>query len=137
MIKKVEKGVEFNLLQYLQTEIPALNYSVNGYGPTSPEDCIMIQGDSGEINHWYDRKDWQVQIISRAASRTGARVNSYTVFEKLKNRFGLELPDVTVDGELFEGFKTYQISPIQSPGYIGSDEAGREMFSFNITLTTE
>ena len=133
----INSGVEFNLKQYLINEIPAITFISNGYSPNSPQECVAVIGTGGSTQHNFDRTDWSVQILSRADSKFQARRNSYDVYEKLKNRFGLTLPAVTVGGVLYESFIAWQIIPIQVPGYIGADNNSREMFSFNITLTTE
>ena len=58
------------------------------------------------------------------------------VYNLLKNKFGVLLPRVIVGDTEYEDVQTYQISPLQTPGYIGSTEENLEMFSFNLTITT-
>lgn len=129
-------SVEYNLSQYLITEFPALDFVVNGFGQITIDDVIAINNYGGEPQHWYDRTDHSIQILNRNRSVVVGKEQALSVYNKLKNRFGLELPAVTVGGILYSAIKTYQISPIQAPGYIGVDARGLEMFSFNIVITT-
>jgi len=127
----------YNLAQYLIVNLPLIKFVVNGFSPDSSQDEIMVSETGGEPQHWYERTDWAVQILSRAKNVNTAKKQIDDVYNKLKNRFGLLLPQVTIDGVLYPAVKTYQISPIQTPGYLGADEENIEMFSFNLTITTD
>ena len=127
---------EYNLFQYLKTLFPAISFVVNGYGPSSPDECIKINITSGEAQHFYERNDWTLQLLSRSKEMTTSKDIIYQVYFALRNKFGLQLPTYTLDTLVFPAIKAYRIVPMQTPGYIGADNAGREMFSFNITLTT-
>lgn len=126
----------YNLIQYLLTELPAITFVAEGFKPDDPKDVVMVQTSGGEPDHWYDRTDHRMQVLSRGETSILAKSNIESVYEKLKNRFGLLLPQVTVGGTLHEAVQTYQISPIQSPGFIGVDDQGLSMWSFNATITT-
>jgi len=126
----------YNLVQYLINNLSSYNFVTNGWGPDSAQDLIMVSETGGEPAHWYDRTDWSVQIISRAKSVTKAKKQIDDVYALIKNRFGLELPEVTVDEIVYPLVKTYQISPIQSPNYFGANEMNMEMFLFNVTIVT-
>ena len=97
----------------------------------------MISVSGGVPNHWYDRTDWAVQIISRANNVTDSKTQIDAVYDLLKNKFGLALPVVTVDGVVYPEVKAWQIVPIQVPGYLGANKENLEMFSFNLTITTD
>ena len=126
----------YNLLQYLQDNLPDISFVVNGFSIDSEIDEIMIGETGGEPQHWYDRTDWAVQIISRSSNVTVAKQNIEAVYSLLKNKFGVLLPRVIVGDTEYEEVKTYQVSPLQTPGYIGSTEENLEMFSFNLIITT-
>lgn len=128
--------IEYHLTQYLISEFPALNFVVNGFGAATPDDVISVNYTGGTPAHWYSRIDHSIQLLIRNSSVTIGRVNALSVYEKIKNRFGLELPSVTIDSVVYPAVKTYQISPIQSPGYLGADDRGLEMYSFNVVVTT-
>jgi len=127
----------YNLAQYLIVNLVTIKFVVNGFSPDSDQDEIMISETGGEPQHWYDRTDWAVQILSRGKSVNVAKKQIEDVYEKLKNRLGLLLPEITVDGVVYPAIQTYQISPIQTPGYLGANEENMEMFSFNLTITTD
>jgi len=126
----------YNLVQYLIVNLPLINFVANGFGPDSEQDIIMVSETGGDVQHWIDRTDWAVQVISRAKNMNIARKNAYSVYNLLKNKLEFMLPEVTVDEVVYPAVKTYQTSPLQSPGYLGADEKHLEMFSFNLTITT-
>ena len=126
----------YNLLQYLKTNLPTIDFVANGWNPDSDQDTVMISETGGDPKHWYDRTDWAVQILSRGKNTNIAKENADDVYNLLKNRFGLTLPQVIVNGVVYEAIKTYQISPLQTPSYLGATPENLEMFSFNLTITT-
>ncbi len=127
----------YNLTQYLIVNLPSIAFIVNGFNPDSQKDEVMISETGGETKHWYNRTDWSVQVISRALQMNMAKRQIDDVYELLKNKFGLLLPEVTVDALVYPAMQTYQISPMQTPGYLGADEKHLEMFSFNSIITTK
>ena len=126
----------YNLVSYLVINLPSYDFVANGFNPDSPQEAIAVSDTGGEPGHWYERTDWSVQFLSRAKSSVEAKTQIDAVYAKIKNRFGLALPAVTVGGTVFPLVKTYQISPIQSPTYIGADKSNLEMFSFNSVIVT-
>ena len=126
----------YNLVQYLIVELPLINFISNGFNPDSEQDAVMLSESGGDPKHWFSRTDWAIQIISRGKDTNIARKNIYSVYDLLKNKLELILPEVTVDEIIYPAIKTYQMSPVQSPGYLGADEKHLEMFSFNLTVTT-
>ena len=126
----------FNLVSYLKINLTDIIFYPNGWRPDSEHDSVMVLQSGGDPNHWYDRTDWMMQIISRAENVNNAKSQIDDVYEELKNRYGLELPAVTVNSIVYPLVKTYQISPLQTPGYIGADKANLEMWSFNLRITT-
>ncbi len=127
----------YNLLQYLIVNLPTINFIVNGFSPDSNQNEVMISETGGDPQHWYNRTDWTVQVLSRAKNVNIAKSNIDSVYTLLKNKIGLLLPQVTVDEIVYAAIKTYQISPIQTPGYLGANEENMEMFSFNLIITTD
>jgi hypothetical protein len=126
----------YNLVAYFKAQLPSLNFVANGWNPESPIDSLMIRQTGGEPQHWYDRTDWSVQIISRSKNPVLSKTQIDQAYSEIKNKFGIELPQVTVDGTVHSAVKTYQISPIEAPGYIGADEENLEMWSLNLSITT-
>lgn len=126
-----------NLIKYLQTEIPAQTFILNNVNTSTPDNCIMVRQTGGTLTHWYDRQDFTVQFLGRNKDGHLGFIEINEVYNLLKNRIGLSLPEVTVGAITFPEVKTAQISPIQPPGGIGADHEGRYMYSFNITVTTK
>ncbi len=126
----------YNLVQYLIVKLPLIDFIANGFNPDSEQDAIMISESGGDPKHWFPRTDWAIQIISRAKNVHIARKNIYSVYNLLKNKLETLLPEIIIDGVTYLAIKTYQMSPVQSPGYLGADEKHLEMFSFNLTVTT-
>lgn len=128
----------YNLVEYLETELPALVFTSNGWLPDTQEEALTVIENGGETIPVINRKNYAIQILSRANSKTVARANIYTVFNQLNERYTtLVLPAVTVDGILFPAVNTYQILANQIPGYIGSSDSNLEMYSVNFRITTE
>jgi len=128
--------VIYNMLQYLITNRPLINFVANGWNPDSNEDTIMISETGGDPQHWYDRTDWAVQVLSRAKNVEIAKENIESVYALLKNKFGLVFPQVIIGGVTYPQVITYQITPMQTPGYLGATPEHLEMFSFNLTIVT-
>jgi len=126
----------YNLRKYLTLNLPDITFYANGWRPSSARDSVMILQSGGDPKPWYDRTDWTVQVMSRAENIVNAKEQIDEVYEELKNRYGLELPAITVGTTLYPLVKTYQISPLQTPSYIGADNANLEMWSFNLIITT-
>ena len=126
----------YNLVAYLISQLPTLNFVANGWSPESPQDSVMVRQSGGTVGHWFPRTDYNVQIISRAKNTVLAKTQIEQVYSELKNKFGLLLPEVTVD-EVFAAVQTYQISPIEVPGYVGANETHLEMWSLNLIITTD
>lgn len=127
----------YNLAQYLIVNLTSINFVTNGFNPDSDQEAVMISETGGEPQHWYNRTDWAVQVISRSLNVNVAKQNAESVYNLLKNKFGVLLPEVTVDEVVYPAVQTYQISPLQTPNYIGADDKHFEMFSFNLTITTK
>lgn len=127
----------YNLVKYLLTTLSSIVFVANGFNPDSESNEVMISETGGDPKHWYDRTDWTVQVISRSLNVDLAKRNIESVYNLLKNKFGIQFPAITVGGVLYPALQTYQISPLQTPGYLGADDRHLEMFSFNLTITTK
>ena len=127
----------YNLVEYLRLQLPTLNFIANGWDPDSEQNSIVINDTGGDPNHWILRTDWAIQIMSRANSVVLAKEQADAVYNLLKNKIGITLPQVTVNDIIYSEVKTFQISPMQTPGYLGADDRRLEMFSFNIIVITK
>lgn len=127
----------YNLVRYLITEFPTINFVAEAFNSQSPEDCIQVQDTGGQVNHDNGRQDVTVQFKSRSKDNWLARRDIELVFEKVKNRFGLELPEVTVNSIIYSAVMTYRIVPIQKFGYIGTSSENHHMYTFNSIVTLD
>lgn len=129
--------VEYNLTQHLIDTFASYNFVTNGFAEDTVDNVIMIQNNGGDVDHWYDRTNYSIQILGRNNSVVTGKEQIVNVYNELKNRFGLLLPAVTVDSVVYPAVQTWQISPIQFPGKIGVDDRGLAMYSFNVVITTK
>ena len=127
----------YNLTSYLATQLPTIDFVVNGWVKGSPSDSVMLRQTGGNIEHWYPRKDFAIQILSRAETSVVAKEMIDDVFDLLKNKLQLLLPAKTVNSVVYPAVQTYQTSPVQVPGSIGADEANLEIWSVNFIITTD
>lgn len=124
----------FNLANYLITEFPSYNFTVNGFGPGTGTEAVSINQTGGEAQHFYERKDYSVQILARSLDNVTGKTIIDTIYEKLENVFHLELDAVTVDGVVYPAVQTAQISPIEIPQSLGIDDNGRWLWVFNLII---
>ena len=125
----------YNLYEYLKTAFPALTFIVDGWIDNSPVDSMLLTATGGDPQHWFDRTDFTVQLISLYSNKVSTKQNIDLVYTELKNRFGLPLPEATVNSVVYPALIAAQISPIQSPGYIGTDQNKNHMYSVNFKIT--
>lgn len=124
----------YNLAQYLITNFPAYDFTVNGFQHDSPVNCINIRSTGGDLDHWYDRTEATAQILVRAHDNVIGKEQVDEVFNLMKNRFGLLLPEVIVNSVTYPEVQTAQISPIQIPESLGADDEGRFLWVFNLQI---
>ena len=127
--------IVYNILSYIKT-IFSFNFSANGFYTTTPDDAIAIIQNGGEEKGQYDRKDIRIQFLARGTSAVTTSKNLNDVYNHLKKRFGFIFPETTVNGVTYPAIITYRIQPLQIPAYIGVDDNGRWMYSFNVVVTT-
>ena len=127
----------YNLGAYLVTQLPAIDFVINGWIKSSPANSVMLRQTGGDVIHHYDRSDYAVQFLSRAESSVAAKEQIDAVYNLLKNKLGILLPAKTVNAIVYPEVQTYRIVPMQVPGYIGADNANLEMWSVNFIVTTD
>jgi hypothetical protein len=128
--------VIYNIFDYLENELPGESIYINLYGNTYPQTeipdrSIHIQETGGSETAWFQFKTLTLQIIAKDIDGPNARELIYSVDNVLNNKFGLELPSISVNGVLYPGFKIGQISSISRPQSIGLDDNNRAIFSSN------
>ena len=127
----------YNLQQYLIANLATILFVSNGYQQDTIDNAVMLSEGGGIPNPQIDRKDYAIQVMSRAKDKPKSRKLSMDVYSLINKKFGLLLPLASVDGESFPAVKTWKITAIALPGFIGNDENGRPLFSTNYTVTTE
>ena len=128
----------YNLVKYLQTELPTLVFTADGWLPTTPEEASTVIDNGGSAPPIINRYEWAIQVLSRALDKPTAKANINIIFNQLNDRYSaLELPAITVSGTVYPAIKTYQITANQLPGYVGSSNTNLEMYSVNFRITTK
>ncbi len=125
----------YNLTNYLKTQLTTYTFIANGWRKDSPDESIIVNDDGGIPDHYDFKMDLTVQILARSRDSVTSRKYATDVYDLLLNRFGLTLPEVTIDLVTYPAVNTAQISPIQRPAFIGMDDEGRALYSFNIQIT--
>lgn len=126
----------YNLVEYLTVQLAALVFVANGWSADSPAESVVVIQSPGDPKHFYPRTDWTVQIMSRSLDAVTAKENIDSVYALLKNKWNVLLPEVTVRSTVYSEVQTYQISPLQTPAYVGADDKNLEAWSFNLTIVT-
>lgn len=125
----------YNIQEYLETELPGETVYSNVKnvvtGENVPDRIILVQETGGQKRAWLRFTSQSIQIMTRDIDPVKARDLAYQVYETLDNKFGLILPQVTVDGVLYAEKQIAQISAESTPQSLGTDESGRYEFVTN------
>ncbi len=131
--------IVYNLWQYLvaefiSTDYAGINYVTDAFEEDSKGEAVLLR-ESGGVPSPYDiRQEIAVQVICRSFEKPKAKKVCNAIYLALKNKFRVDLPAVTVDGEVYPLIKTAKIAPIQTPGHIGVDDNKHHLYSFNIVI---
>ncbi len=131
--------VLYPLVQYLDNEFPGeiIYAAIREKLATQdniPDDNIVIKDTGGSDTPHYRWVIHAVQIIVRDIDNPKAKILALKIYDKIHGVFGLILPQVVVDGEIFEQIVTQQINGIQRPFSIGVDDNGRSQYTTNYQL---
>jgi len=129
----------YQFVKYLKTEFPTEVIYTNGRillagQQEIPDRNILVMESGGTEQPWIQRDMQTVQILTRDFDVAKSRKLAHDIFKKITSRFGLELPAVTVNGEIFAKMKVSQISAIQLPFCLGADESGRIEYTTNYQI---
>jgi hypothetical protein len=125
----------YNLAKYI-TNNSSLTIVVNGFTPSSPNSTVCMNEGSGDERPWFDRTDTLVQFISRATDKTESRSNAYEIYDLIKKKYALALPEVTVGSTTYPAVTGWAIRPVSTPQYAFDDDAGRANYTFTVEVTT-
>lgn len=129
-------GLIYNYVQLLRDQFTTeVIYANIKYKEASQEfvsdRCLIVTETGGSEQPWTQYGEPTIQVIARDFDAPDARKLAWDVFEYITSRFGLILPAVTVKSVTYPSIQTAQISAIQRPQSIGSDENGRTIFTTN------
>lgn len=132
----------YNLTKHLRDKLPAETIYTGQRVKTAgqsviPARCLLVKESGGTEGPWTQYQVLTVQIIARDVDGPKARALAYLVYDELQGRFGLLLPQATVDGVVHGQVKTAQISAIQVPYDLGPDEEGRTEYVTNYQIIRE
>ena len=65
----------YNLVKYLQTELPTLVFTADGWLPTTPEEASTVIDNGGSAPPIINRYEWAMQVLSRALDKPTAKAN--------------------------------------------------------------
>lgn len=124
----------YNLVSFLRGQFPGLKIYINEYKKIFPDEqvpdkIVLVKETGGTITAWFGLIRQAITIIARDIDTPKARELAYDIDSKINNRFGLTLPTITVDGNVFSQIQTLQINASSYTQSIGEDENGRSQFS--------
>lgn len=125
-----------NFVNYILTQLPLQKFVQDDFLICSPNNCTAIINNGGTQDGYYERQDFNIQFLTRNDDRYYAKKESQAIYNLIRNKFGLVLPEVTIGGDIYPEIITAKITPNQPPGAIGADDEKRFMYSFNIVITT-
>lgn len=129
------ESILYNLQAWLATEAPGIETVAGGFLEGSAEEIVTVVDNGGMTEPWYERTDVAIQIIARGASRVESQRRANELAAIMRGRFGgVELPEVTVEGEVYPAVTAWGFLPQSKPGYIGIDENRLHMWSANFII---
>lgn len=129
------ESILYNLQAWLSAEAPGISTVAGGFLSGSPAEVVAIVDNGGEVSVYIDRTDVAIQIIARGVSRVETQRRANELAAIMRGRFGgLELPEVTVEGDIYPAIIAWGFTPQSKPGYIGIDENRLHMWSANFTV---
>jgi hypothetical protein len=126
----------YNLVQYIKDNLAETIYT-NVRDLTSdqvPDRIVVIKETGGGETAWFLLEEVAIQVYTRDIDAPKARELAHDVRNIINNKFGLLLPSVTVDGNLYNEIQTAQISANSLPQSIGYDANGRAEYSSNYRI---
>jgi hypothetical protein len=129
----------YNFVELLRNQFPTETIYINGRvllagQETIPIRCINVNDTGGYQKLWNKFKEYTIQILVRDLDNPHARKLAYDIFNFVDDRYGLILPAITIDGNVFPAIKTAQISHIQLPSNLGNDSNGHSEYTTNYKI---
>lgn len=132
----------YNLWQYLVTRFPAENIYINVVDKIFPDNqvpdrCVVLREGAGVRTIPFGLITKPVHCIVRDVDPPKARELAFLIYEELKMRLGVVLPQTSVNGQLFPVLQLARLSADGEPQTLGFDESGRVEFSTNFLAVWE
>ena len=124
----------YNLVQLLRVQFPTVPiYANTRAGAVEDRHLLVFESGGAEKPHiLYNTSTYQ--LFARDVDAPKARQLAFDVFHFLTSRFGLILPQATVDAVVYPQIQTAQISAIQVPYNLGQDDEGRTEYVCNYQI---
>ena len=101
----------------------------------SDNDAVFLIDNGGMPQTDFPRTDADFQILSRNRSRVIAAQWADEIFSVTRGRFGgIVLPAVVINGKSYDSIKIWGFDPAARPGYTGTDDNKRHIYSYNFTV---
>jgi len=129
----------FNLVQYLRVQFPTevIYSNVMNLRTTQtiiPDRVVIVRDTGGTEQPWTRYSEPTIQILTRDTNAPASRKLSFDIFNNITSRFGLILPSITVGSDTYPAIQTAQISAIQKPYLLDTDENGRIEYVTNYKI---
>jgi hypothetical protein len=132
-------GLAFNLVQYIRdntlVDTNVFDLTVDGFLEDSKNECFnFIQSGGPPLGDFGNVENPSVQVIARGEDKTVVRSETFQIYDQLKANYALTFPEYNEDGLVYPAVEVAQISAVQPPGYIGTDDDGRHLYANNYNL---
>jgi hypothetical protein len=120
----------YNLIAFLKQNFPDEIFykdyrkQINGQ-KFIPDRNILIKGTGGSIKPLILFYTITFQLIVRDVDDNKAYSLVFNIYNLLNDRYGLILPSVVVNGNIYGEIQIGQLSAVQEPYCIGPDDQGR------------
>lgn len=118
------------LKKYMQAQDPTLNIILYSFDAQDDTTKILLTPFGG-APYQNIREDDLIQIKNRSANKKEAYNKAQDLYRLLAYKYTAIVYDTGV-----EVYRFSQILPIARPGYVGVDQNGYHVFSFNIKAVT-
>ena len=124
----------YNLSKFI-TDETSITPITNGNDASVTSDSVLLIQTGGEYRPVIKTQYFTAQVLALFHSRVESFANITEIYNALNDRYGIDLPEVIVGSVTFPEVHTSKIVALQTPGYIGTDDNGRHMWSVNFMIT--
>lgn len=127
----------YNFVQYIRNLFPSETIDINVAQKENAElidRLIVVTDETGGETPYVQFATKLISIWVREVDPPKAFHLSWELFNSLSNCYKIELPAVTVDGNIYPQAIIGAINPGQHPYNMGPDSEGRIRFQFSVEL---